>query len=1056
MNVATHRPSAILLILSLFLSIPLQSVSGQEKQPVPAAGRPAAGRPAADRPAVLFVADGRRGSAEYIRTWHDWLDAGFEVDAKPVAQIESLEDLEPYNAMVINFLPAVDSQRRVAPQQVVFEKVMDEYLRAGGGVVVFCGGGQWHGMSPAVCHLLAPYGASVPEEQIVDPGNETGHVLDGQIVCNRTTKIADAPMTRGIAMIGYVGQASRADVIKLTMPLVVDDSGAWKVVVRGEATAYSAVGVKPGTSAKLKNTPATYRESPTMAAYRTVGEGRLFVYPHNVAYTVTSPEVFENYFWVKDDLTRKDVPQNRSFIFQTVRWAAQPTLASGTFGHHVTDRNFDPEDALALKPQAAIDWSKSGAGERLSPQMGELRGIVGAQSTFSGAGHSIEELCAAARKAGLDFLGFTEKLEMLDEPDWNEIKARCTEASDDQFLAMPGIAASDKVGNRWFGIGYVPLPQPSAVTPDGKKLDNTYSFYFKYFRTRLLGFVAVGENPNPWFEMKQASCFGVYTSTGGSQTDDARESYFASCYNMENYLPLDYHVVVTPTQVTSAARGRVNVFTGGTVKDLHDYMQGAGKFQGRDLFWEGPHHWYLTSGPKLERNGGRNLGNLAIREEYENLFRYGLKLSRLKPGDRIVLRDGPTVHRQWIATGETFATEHTWPHEQARVFIVEVVRDGRTVLLASPVSLHYGRRFNQCGDRQNTIPYNYQPDDRGKWHVCGLPIGCKYKSWSPYTSVYATAKGWQIGAIGVEIVPDRIRTWFTSPVLEFDHPRQEQARSTASHQTHRLSCPGVLIVDETTDRVYPGGGHHLGDCEPPKLTEPLELYNLHQRRFGIYGMVGQLNGQLVESRIAILQDVKLKSGRTAVRVSGDNYTVRENAQPSVETCVGGNVTRTAIPEKLRWHDPQRLTTGDYVGVYPFGLAWGGAQYAVSGNLWAGHRQTHRSGFYLKLPQTLKKGQVFPYKILYTTGGSLPDRPASDYRKIQSFLGLTGPFPGLTDLTGGKLLETPVMATIQTTPASEVQFRTKKNIDDPIGLVVRIRGFNPNWQAAYLLARISHQ
>ena len=46
---------------------------------------------AADGPAVLFVADGRHGSPEFIRTWNDWLEAGFEIDAKPIAKIKSIE-----------------------------------------------------------------------------------------------------------------------------------------------------------------------------------------------------------------------------------------------------------------------------------------------------------------------------------------------------------------------------------------------------------------------------------------------------------------------------------------------------------------------------------------------------------------------------------------------------------------------------------------------------------------------------------------------------------------------------------------------------------------------------------------------------------------------------------------------------------------------------------------------------------------------------------------------------------------------------------------------------
>ena len=35
---------------------------------------------AAEGPAVLFVADKQHGAPEHIRTWNDWLEAGFEIE----------------------------------------------------------------------------------------------------------------------------------------------------------------------------------------------------------------------------------------------------------------------------------------------------------------------------------------------------------------------------------------------------------------------------------------------------------------------------------------------------------------------------------------------------------------------------------------------------------------------------------------------------------------------------------------------------------------------------------------------------------------------------------------------------------------------------------------------------------------------------------------------------------------------------------------------------------------------------------------------------------------
>src|SRR3972149_6940502 len=127
---------------------------------------------AAAKPAVLFVAPGAEGSPEQLRTWDDWLAAGFEIDVRPIASIRAVADLKPYNAVVITFLPDVTGQEQIAKEQETLETALDAYLREGGGVVVFCGGGAWQSMSPAVRHLLKPYGASVPEEQIVDPEHE--------------------------------------------------------------------------------------------------------------------------------------------------------------------------------------------------------------------------------------------------------------------------------------------------------------------------------------------------------------------------------------------------------------------------------------------------------------------------------------------------------------------------------------------------------------------------------------------------------------------------------------------------------------------------------------------------------------------------------------------------------------------------------------------------------------------------------------------------------------------------------------------------------------------
>jgi len=1042
------------LCLTLLLS-PLQNADARQT----AAPGSAETRTSARKASIVFVASARYARPLYLRTWHDWLDSGYEIDIRSVSSIETVEDLRPYNAVVINFLPQVDSRQNVIPEQIPFEKALDDYMKAGGGVVVFCGGGTHGAMKPALCHLLKPYGAYVPEEQIVDDEHIMGHVLEGRLKANFTTQIEKAPMTLGVTKIGYIGEASRADVIKLMMPLVIEHPGKWHVVVRGEKTAYSAGGKRPGFGPEIKETPESYAEYPVMAAWRTVGKGRLFVFPHNVCQTVTSPDVFENFFWDPNDTKRDDRPDNRTFIMQTVAWAAQPSLREGNFGGFVTDRSIRPEAGAILKsaehvPSVPIKWEEVKPVSEIAPKMYSLKGLIGAQSTFSGGEYTVAQLCAAARKAGLDFLAFTEKLEEMNADKWQRLQDACDQASDKSFLAFPGLWALDKVGNRLFGFGKARFPRPTSVTPDGKRIDNLAQFWINTYDRRMTGFADVNKNPNPWFEMRQTSGFAVFTYEGGQLRDEAFRGFCESSYNMENYFPFSVSVVTSPEDIASAAANMVNVFTGRTLKELDDYVHGKGEFT-RSTFWETPHHWYLSSGPKLEYHGGYNINNLAVDEENENVYRYGFKLSGLRRGDEILLRDGWQVFRKWIASGDTFSLERTWPHDQVRVFVLQVTRNGKTVLIGSPVRHNYGRRFMTCGDRQNSLPFNYQPDKNGDWYATGIPLGCHYKSWEPSTLVYGTVKHYIIGAIGIEANPTIITSWFTSPSIPFDSSRMETYRSLSSVHFHRLSCPGIYIVDDIARRVYPEGGRHGGDQQPPLLTEPLQLFNYTARRYGIYGMIGQLNGQLVESRITALQDVSMKKGQQSVMVSAKHHPPRPNPNLTywAEKRVDGEVRRYEAGQTPKQVIAEELSRGDYVGCYPQGLAWGGAHYAVAGDL-RSRFQIKDNGFSslisLNVPPRWKKGQNFDYTLFYTTGGSKPTRPESDYQKVTSFLGFDRPFPAIRNLRGGTLLDVPVIATIEAAQDSVVRFNTPLNAEDPIGLTVRITGFNPNWLSVYRL------
>jgi len=76
---------------------------------------------------------------------------------------------------------------------------------------------------------------------------------------------------------------------------------------------------------------------------------------------------------------------------------------------------------------------------------------------------------------------------------------------------------------------------------------------------------------------------------------------------------------------------------------------------------------------------------------------------------------------------------------------------------------------------------------------------------------------------------------------------------------------------------------------------------------------------------------------------------------------------------------------------------GGAQYDVGGDLYSDWKTSPKGPMdevKLKVPEQWKKGDEFKYDLFYTDGGSLPDRPASDYEKTTKFLGFHGSFPSM--------------------------------------------------------------
>ena len=78
-----------------------------------------------------------------------------------------------------------------------------------------------------------------------------------------------------------------------------------------------------------------------------------------------------------------------------------------------------------------------------------VKGLIGIHSAFSDGTGTVAEYAAAAKKAGYQFLAFTESLEKLTPEKYAALKKACTAVSDSTFYACPGIEFSEANGLRW-------------------------------------------------------------------------------------------------------------------------------------------------------------------------------------------------------------------------------------------------------------------------------------------------------------------------------------------------------------------------------------------------------------------------------------------------------------------------------------------------------------------------------------------------------------------------------------------------------------------------------
>ena len=658
----------------------------------------ASARAAEPAPAVLFY--GFTPHASYItQPLHA---QGIQVGTCARGTLAATIASNRYNVLVVATLSDADRQ------------TVDGFLARGGGVLA-CNP-SWSATEKDFgrsCEWLASQGARPRWEMLQDADRSNiVNVTFGELSWSAQVF---APVRDGVRGVLTVLSHSTTG---WEPPMSYEFGPEWTVTVRGAPSLHTVTDRRNDPSLQAWLPKAAVTSAPPLMGVRDVGPGRLAVIPYRDHWIFAPPpncppvEALLKY-------DKGDRPSDWLLVCaNTFRWLAAPSLKLGWGGAETSADLLNPRNAPWDIP-ATNDWSKAKALSEVA-DIPQHSGLVGARTALSGGTGSVADYVQAAKAAKLDFIVFLEDSLKMDQAAWDKLTQECVAASDDHFVAVPGLTYEDAQGNHLYVCGdKVMFPKPAMLLPD-KRLNtakaNRCDMYFQYINEligqhAMVGFWHHRQNQLPVKDYKLYNSFPIVSFEDGKPVDDALPEYLDWMGMGGCQAVMALEIMTRPAEVAERAqkgwrvvwnRDLKNLRTGSEDPQTALWHRGAFSFCGMGA-------QYISSGPSIlvwdsPQNlvGANGLWWRPDQWEYRLRFRVasaaGLKSVTLHDGDRQVLR-------HWLVNGaKSFEQELVLANCQQRGLTLEVadVNGGRAISTG-----YWNRNLNQeeffCSDRCNIL-----------------------------------------------------------------------------------------------------------------------------------------------------------------------------------------------------------------------------------------------------------------------------------------------------------------------------------------------------------------
>ncbi len=986
----------------------------------------------------------------------------------------SWEAMKKYNVTVVIRPPEqMGYSALTAEEQQEQRDLLNRYLEAGGGILVFAGVhvGDTVNENKQLNAWLKPYGIQLGWQWIAD--DEHTYKNPPPVPWQRaaylwTSNLGASPITQGVRTLFFPLDRFWVPSIQ---PLQIA-APEWQVIVSSmpSTTTWNLTEPLPGGYPEniedSKKTGAV-----PLIAVRQVGKGRLAVCAAQASalwYDLGKPCGAQVASVRGDGTTPSDWLQ---FLRNLMVWLSEPARAAGNFPGGATEPvktfvnpeygNLEPIDwdrpdlswpdpeiyrlyAIHAGPWDEAYWRANAAG-----YWKPYKFLVGAHTQASGGKGTVADWKAAARRAGFDGVVFREKILEMTEQQWNDFEAECNAACDDQFVAIPGQEYTDWIGQRFMRFQkHIPYFHAERLTPDRKYVKDQLSFFFDAGWPAHFP-LTPQKNATAFWNYRVYSAYPIALYQGGKLIEDNRADWHSLVVRMEYPTPLGVHLLEDPAEVA------------GTIKDFHLILRAPSLADIRDnprwpqsSMGTGTHNTsiaYASNGPIIDAFQSLNhyrttLGNRGVDGSYR--YRMVIRAHAAVPLRLVEVWGGGQIIRRYRPNTASFYVAFDDEHARQRGMLLRVVDANGREALATSIMVHDKMMvWYWCGDHCNALPYGQGVTRAGSPTGLGLVTHVK-GAFTPAGGPGGTfSEAWDYVPSGTDTSLPGLNLFggvrFVSDQGPVPHPNVCLMSDSHFWYANRDVLITRMAVDTYAewDKYVPKEQPTINGWYPYVLTKPTEDMDIVHDDIDLHRDAGEPSLQLCRGEVRFKRDVTL-SDRAPLNLVlmelGWNTVKQGMYTKNGKVPEPGSVTgKLGTGNWLTW--PADLGSATVFALDP--------HFAVDAAVDQDGKQNGRPAFgYALGKRTFRKGDVFRYEFLlmrWPVGTTMEDRLDA---KVAAALNLTRPGTGARlDATRGQVLGTRGVMDLEGRDGVFQGTLAKMNLG--MRLPLRVHGLNENWTIA---------